>query len=161
MYCPNCATENKVGLSFCRNCGLKLDAVVEAVADQIPVDRDIEQHRRKRMFERAGLGTLKFAGLIGVALILFFVTQYEALGYMFGPTLFGAIVAWVWLVLVGLGIRSFPKIFMKGSDPPSSVNVPVPTGVTTKLIEDRPFESVPSVTEDTTERLKVPRSKDD
>jgi hypothetical protein len=161
MFCPNCATENSVELNYCRNCGLKLDAVVEAVADQLPAGEDVESHRRRRMFERAGSGTLKLAAVIGIALIVIFVTQYEALGYFFAPALFGAIVAWIWLVFVGLGIRSFPKMFMKGSDRPSPVKVPAPTGVTSKLIEDRPFEPVPSVTENTTEHLRVPRRKDD
>ena len=161
MFCPNCGAQNKVGPSFCRGCGLKMDAIVEAVADQMPVGEDIEQHRRRRMFERAGFGTLKFAAVIGLALIVFFVTQYEALGYFFGPTLFAAIVAWIWLVLVGLGIRSFPKLFMKGSDHPPPVEISNTVGVTTKLIQDRPFEPVPSVTEDTTEQLEVPRAHGD
>jgi len=159
MFCPNCATENKVGLNYCRKCGLKLDAVVEAVADQLPAGEDIELYRRRRMFERAGSGTLKFAGVIGIALLLFFVTQYEALGYYFGVSLFGAIVAWTWLVVVGWGIRSYPKLFMKRSDNPPPVEIPAPTGLTSRLIEDRPFEPVPSVTEATTEHLKAPRTQ--
>ena len=161
MFCPNCGADNKVGLNYCRGCGLKLDAIVDAVADQMPVGEDIELHRRRRMFERTGFGTLKFAAVIGLALIVFFVTQYEALGYFFGSALFGAIVAWVWLVLVGLGIRSYPKWFIKGIERPPPVEVSPAAGVTTKLIQDRPFEPVPSVTEDTTEHLKVPRDQED
>jgi hypothetical protein len=138
-----------------------MDAVIEVVADQMPVGEDLEQHRRRGMFERAGTGTLKFAGVIGIALVIIFVTQYEKLGYYFAPALIGAIVAWLWLVLVGLGIRSFPKIFLTRGERPPQVEFPAPSGVTARLIEDRPFESVPSVTEDTTEHLKVPRAKGD
>ncbi len=156
MFCPQCATENRGRLNYCRGCGLKLDAVIEAVADQMPANEDVELHRRRKLFERAGAKTLSIAGLIAVALVIFFVTQYEALGYFFGVSLFGATVAWIWLVLTGLGIRAYPQYFMKSGEHRMPVNLPPPTGATSRLIEDRHFEPAPrSVTEHTTDLLQV------
>src|SRR5262245_49079095 len=160
MFCPNCSTENRIGLNYCRNCGLKLERIVEAVAEQLPPNQDTELLLRKRKFERAGRGAFVVYGVMSLALIVFFVTQYQALGYYFGAALFGAIVLMVWLFLTAAGIYNFPKLFLKSRNLPQAEEVPPSPGATAGLIEDRPFEpAVPSVTESTTELLKVPRAK--
>ena len=160
MFCPKCATETRGRLNYCRGCGLKLDAVVEAVADQMPADADVDRHRRRKLFDRTGLNTLIFAGVVGLGLIIFFVTQYEALGYFFGVSLFGAIFAWLWLVLTGLGFRAYPKYFMKSDERRELADLPPPNGPTARLIEDRHFEpTAQTVTEHTTDLLEVKRPK--
>jgi hypothetical protein len=156
MFCPNCGTKNNVGLNYCRSCGLKLDAIVEAVADQMPASEDAESQRRREKSGQPSRVALSIHVVIGLALIVFFVTQYEALGYFFGSVLFGTIVAWIWFLL---GIILYPKFIKKDGRnyPPQVEAVPASTGVTTRLIEDRPFEAAPSsVTENTTDLLKVP-----
>lgn len=156
MFCPNCGVDNTVGLNYCRKCGLKLDAVVEAVAGQIAAGDDFELHRRRRKVERAGSNTLWAAGVIGLLLLIFFITQYRNFGDFFGPVLLIAIVAMFWFVLVGLGIRSYPKYFMRGDARASSADIP--TGATGKLIEDRAFQPArSSVTEATTDLLNASR----
>ena len=75
MFCPNCGTENNVGLNYCRSCGLKLDAIVEAVADQLPSQVDGEYLRRKEKFGRARLTSKLIAGGVALALVVFFYTQ--------------------------------------------------------------------------------------
>jgi len=69
MFCPNCGKENQADQKFCRSCGLKLDAVLQVVADQFPSEEYAAMQRRKRIFERLGLGALSIAGLIGLMLI--------------------------------------------------------------------------------------------
>ena len=165
MFCPNCAADNRVGLKYCRNCGLKLDAIVEAVADQMPSDVDAEYLRRKKKFERTGLGYLATAGVVALALTVFFVTQYTNLGYFFGAVLFGSIVAWIFFfVLPALSFYFYPKLFMEPkyrprTEVPSQAGGPASPADTSRLIEDRPFEPAPaSVTEDTTDLLNAPRN---
>jgi len=155
MFCPNCGAENSVGVNYCRSCGLKLDAIIEAVADQLPSREDAGLQRRKEKFERAGLISLSIAGVIGLVLFVFFVYQYTNLGDVFVPV-FAAIIAMIWLLLPGLGLLYYSKLFLKPKNRPQA-GVPASTVVTGKLIEDRPFEPAPSsVTEDTTEFLNVP-----
>ena len=159
MFCPSCGTKNSVGLNYCRSCGLKLDAIAEAVADQLPSQVDAAMRRRKEKAERGAFIHLSIVGLIGLALTVFFVTQYTNLGYFFGPLLFGAIVVMIFLLVPALGHLYYAKSLKPKHLP--LTEVPTPTGVTSKLIEDRPFEPAPSsVTEDTTEFLKVPVAQD-
>ena len=163
MFCPNCAADNNVGLRYCRSCGLKLDRIVEAVAEQLPSDVDADYLRRKEKFERTGRGYLVTAGVVALALAVFFVTQYASLGYFFGTVLFGSIVAWIFFfVLPAVSFYFYPRFFMEPkyrprTEVPAQAEVPA---VTSRLIEDRPFEPAPtSVTEDTTDLLNVPRSE--
>lgn len=159
MFCPKCGTQNSVGLNYCRNCGLKLDAVFEAVADQLPSQVDAEFQRRKEKAERTGLRSLLTAGVAGLVLFVLLYTQYTNLGYYFVPVLIGAIMVWFWFFLApAAGFLYYGKVYLKPKYRPQA-DVPAPTGVTSKLIEDRPSAYVSSVTEDTTEFLNVPRKQ--
>jgi hypothetical protein len=161
MFCPNCGTENSVGLNYCRSCGLKLDAIVEAVADQLPSQVDAGMQRRKEKAERTALIHLSIVGVICLVISVLLFTQYTNLGYFFGSVLFGAIVLMIFLLVPALGHLYYAKFVLKPKYLPQEAEVPVSTGVTSRLIEDRPFEPAPSsVTEDTTELLKVPVAQD-
>ena len=158
MFCPNCGIKNSVEQNYCRGCGLKLDAIVEAVSDQFPSKEYVELQRRRARFERIGLLCLSIAGLIGFALLLFLAAQFKLV--LLGPeVLFGsAIGALIGFLLLFVFFFSYPKLFMKPKSRPPDENPPSAV-VTAKLIEDRPFDSVSSVTEGTTEFLKVPSAR--
>ena len=155
MFCPNCGTKNSVEQNYCRGCGLKLDAIVEAVSDQFPSKEYVEWQRRRARFERIGLLCVSIAGLIGFSLLLFLAAQYKLV--LLGPeVLYGsAVSALITFLLLSVFFFNYPNFFMKArklepdENPPSAV-------VTAKLIEDRPFDPASSVTEGTTEFLKVP-----
>ena len=159
MFCPNCGTENKIGLNYCRSCGLKLDEIVEAVADQRPSNIDAETQRQRENLERSSFRSLLLAGVSGLILFVVLATQYTNLGYYFTAVLIGSIVAWlVFFVLPAAGSISYAKAYLKHrkirleKDRPSDV-------ATGKLIEDRPFEPAVSVTENTTDLLEVPAAR--
>lgn len=40
MFCPNCATQNLDGASFCRGCGANISLVPQALTGQIPQTND-------------------------------------------------------------------------------------------------------------------------
>jgi len=158
MFCPNCGTKNNVGLNYCRSCGLKLDAIVEAVADQLPSQVDAEMQRKKEKAERDAFIHLSIAGAICLIISVLLFTQYTNLGYYFGAVLPGAIVLMVFLLGPALGHVYYAKSLKPKHLP--LTDVPAPTGVTSRLIEDRPFEPAVSVTESTTDLLKVPVAQD-
>jgi|SoiMethySBSTD1v2_1073268.scaffolds.fasta_scaffold26165_7 hypothetical protein len=165
MFCPNCGTENNVGLNYCRSCGLKLDAIVEAVADQLPSQVDAEYLRRKEKFDRARLTSKLIAGGVGLALAVFFYTQYTNLGYYFWAVLPGAIVAWIFFFLLpALGFEYYGMVHLKPkhlppAEAPVQSEVPASPAPTSRLIENRPSDYVSSVTEDTTDLLNVPAAR--
>jgi hypothetical protein len=166
MFCPNCGAENRVEQNYCRSCGLKLDAISQAVAEQFPSKEYAELQRRRELFEKLGLFSLSAAGLIGLSYLLFKVAYYKLI--LFGPDVlfWSAFVALIGFLLLSVFFFNYPKLFMKFEklNPRLSLpNEPTISATTNKLIEDRPFEPVPSVTEQSTELLqtpeKIPRSK--
>jgi len=167
MFCPNCGTENNVGLNYCRSCGLKLDAIVEAVADQLPSQVDAEYLRRKEKFDRARLTSKLIAVGVALALAVFLYTQYTNLGYFFGVVLFGSIVAWIFFFLLpAAGFEYYGMVHLKPKHlPPGEVpvqaDVPASPAPTSRLIEDRPSDYVSSVTEDTTKNLHARGKRSD
>jgi len=58
MFCPNCGSKNGVEQHYCRECGLKLDAIAEAVAAQYPSNEYGALQRRKERFEKLGVLSL-------------------------------------------------------------------------------------------------------
>jgi len=165
MFCPSCGTKNSVDQNFCRSCGLKLDAIIEAVAEQLPSQPDAAMQRRKEKAERGAYIHLSIAGAISLIISVLLVTQYTNLGYFFGAVAFGSIVLMVFLLGPALGHLYYakslkPKYLPQEENRPQADEVPVSTGVTSRLIDDRPFEPAVSVTEGTTEHLKVPVALD-
>lgn len=161
MYCPNCGEENQAEQSYCRYCGLKLDAIVQMVGDQFPTKEYAELRKRKERFEKLGLISISVAAFLAFALIFTKAAYYKII--LFGADLiFGA--AFVALLIFGLMsvfFFNYPKLFMKFEKinprlPAPDESEPMP-GDNARLIEERPFEPVSSVTEDSTELLKVKR----
>jgi len=162
MFCPNCGKENRADQKFCRSCGLKLDAISQVVADQFPSEEYADLQRRKQIFEILGLSALSIAVLIGLMLLLFKVAYYKLI--LLGPELLfsSAIGALIVFLLLSVFFFNYPTFFMRFEkvdpqrSPPEESLDPGPTN---KLIEDRPFEPVPSVTEDSTDLLPRERTR--
>ncbi|HEX6126169.1 MAG TPA: zinc ribbon domain-containing protein [Pyrinomonadaceae bacterium] len=159
MFCPNCGAKNNVEQNYCRGCGLRLGAIVEAVADQFPSKEFADFQRKKEMFDRIGIFCLSIAGLVGFALLLFKAAQYKA--ELFGEEilLWSAIGALIGFLLLSVFFFNYTKAFLKRPVMSSSDKNSFSPAVTTKLIEDRPYDYVSSVTDATTDLLKTPVSR--
>jgi len=159
MFCPNCGTKNLVDQNYCRGCGLKLNAIAEAVADQFPSKEYAELMRRRERFEKLGVFSLSIAGIIGFAILLFKAAEYKLI--LLGPeVLYGsAIAALIGFMLLSVFFFNYPKFFLKAKDR-SPIENELAGASTAKLIEDRPFEPARSVTEHTTDFLRSPNRKD-
>ena len=160
MFCPSCGGENRREQNYCRNCGLKLDAITQAVAEQRPSTEYAELQRRKELFEKLGLFSLSVAALIALGLLLAKVTYYKLI--LFGPEVlfwaaFGALVLFG---LLSVFFFNYPKVMMNFDKVNPRLNTADPAAADPpqKLIEDRPFEPVPSVTENTTDLLPIKNS---
>jgi uncharacterized membrane protein YvbJ len=162
MFCPNCAAQNNASQHYCRTCGIKLDEIAESLASQRPSEEFARLMQRKRRFELAGILCLSTAGIIGLCLVIAAVFYYKL--QWVGPELLfrSASIALVLFTLLSGIFLSYPKIAKKFESLKSRVPNPpkneVEAVTTSKLIEDRPFEPIPSATEDSTELLPI-RSK--
>jgi hypothetical protein len=157
MFCPNCAAQNETAQHYCRACGLKLDAIVESLSSQRPSEEFALLLKRRRRFEMLGAFFLSMAGVVGLSILIAAVFYYKM--QWVGPQiLFGsASIALVVFTLLSGFFLSYPKIMMKldrfNVEPMNSPKVEAVT--TRKLIDERPFEPISSVTEDATELLPV------
>lgn len=156
MFCPNCGKENHADQKFCRSCGLKLDAVSQVVNDQLPSEEYAAMQHRKRILERLGFASLSIAGLIGLMSLIFAVALYKLI--VFGPEIlfWASTIALMVFLLLAATLIGYSKLFLRfeKSDPqPVSLDESPLIHTTGKLIEDRPFEPVPSVVENTTDLL--------
>ncbi|MBA3354181.1 MAG: hypothetical protein H0U23_17455 [Blastocatellia bacterium] len=108
------------------------------------------------MFEKLGLASLSIAGLIGLMLLVFTVALYKLI--LFGPEVLfvSSIVALIVFLLLSVVLIGYPKLFMrfeKVNQQLAPHDESSPTVTTGKLLEDRLFEPVPSVTENSTDLL--------
>jgi hypothetical protein len=159
MFCPNCAAQNHVAQHYCRTCGLKLDVIAEDLSSQRPSEEFARLLQRKRQFQLLGVSSLSIAGVIGIFTVAAAVFYYKM--QWVGPELLfrSASIALVLFTLISAFFFSYPK-FMKKLDrlnprPSSPLQNRVEAAATDKLIEERPFEPIPSVTEDSTELLPL------
>src|SRR5688572_24881496 len=138
MFCPNCGAKNSIEQNFCRGCGLKLDAIVEAVSEQFPSKEYAELQRRKERLQKIGVACLTIAGVIGFAMLLFQAARYKL--ELLGPEVLfwsagGALIAFLLLSVFFFNYPAEPKTKTRRAD--NSEDLPATTA---KLIDDRPFE---------------------
>lgn len=162
MFCPNCAADNGTEQNYCRSCGLKLDSISKSLAEQFPSVEYAKLQKRKERFEKLGLGSLAVSGAIGLGLILSKAAYYKLI--LFGPEVlfWSAVGALALSGLLSVFFFNYPKLFMKFENvnphlSPSGDHSGVAPLPTNKLIDERPFEPVGSVTEHSTELLSSAR----
>ena len=156
MYCPNCGNQNSTEQKFCRKCGMNLEASAASLVRQTEGGEITPSDRRLEFFGKVVFGGFGFAGMAIVGgLIYTLITRFvlTGTGVAFGIALsFFLVFAMLALVYVILNEGRKERV--------SKTRIPERDGElrsrdTAKLIEERHFEPIPSVVDDTTELLKV------
>ncbi len=157
MFCPNCGANNSTEQKFCRACGLNLESAAQSLLEQIPSAESANLLKQERRLEK--FGAFAWYGfcsvlLIGICSMIYaIVTNMILTGekVWFGVTLVAFIV---------FGAMSLAYVFLnedlkerKLKSTPTLKNDLIEKRDTAKLLEDKPFEPVPSVIENTTELL--------
>src|SRR4051812_32206625 len=110
MFCPNCGVENRSDQNYCRSCGLKLDGILQVVAEQFPSKEYAAFQRRRELFAKLGMGSLSIAAIIAAAYVLTTVALYKLM--LLGPgVLFGsAAAALIGFLLLAVFFFIYPKL---------------------------------------------------
>ena len=160
MFCPNCSAQRSGEQNFCRSCGLELAQVARAMELHGPSKERAAIEQRRERIERIGYFSLSFAGVIAVSLVLGVAGYYKLV--LFGPEvlLWSAVGALITLVLIASAFLGYSKFVLTPASA-GSADTPLPAATTNRLIEDKPIDNIPSVTEHSTELLEhVPRRGD-
>jgi hypothetical protein len=150
MFCPNCNSKNSTDQKFCRRCGLNLQEINQHLLKQL---ENSNIKRKPQAIERLGaVGTtgLLGMGVFGVLFLMYLVifrfilsgsTESIVLGAMLLAFLIFASITLAYVILTEIKKEDKFKNNHFGSD------------FHTNLLEEKPFEPIISVTENTTELL--------
>jgi uncharacterized membrane protein YvbJ len=159
MFCPNCGTNISFDQKFCRACGLGLEKVAQSLAEQLPTQLEDNLLAKKDRLEKLGVTALSIFGL-GVFGLLVYLVGYKLL--ISQGKILAALGILGIIVLIASGLLSV-ILFAKANEvqeeaskrrlKPDEKSLPTNTA---KLLEDgEQLDPVASVTERTTELLRI------
>ncbi|HEX8399338.1 MAG TPA: zinc ribbon domain-containing protein [Pyrinomonadaceae bacterium] len=163
MFCPNCGTRNSSEQKFCRSCGLNLEKSIESLLEQLPTAESANLLKQTKLLEK--YGNFAFGGfatvlLLGISILVFTIFNKMVLSgenVIFGLLLLSFIIFAV-LTLTYVFLNESLKEKKAKAKP--VFNRELEKKNTAKLLEDKPFEIVPtSVTEGTTDLFYVEKRK--
>jgi hypothetical protein len=156
VFCPNCGVNATTDQMFCRACGLKLEKVVDVLAEQsletrppesLVIDRQKSRAERLISFALAGLfGPLILAALYGIIAVLI-LDKGEVLKGLFLLVFLLSAVATLSMVVYLEHLKQTAK---KANGGNRDMNL---ADTTAKRLPDAQFQPVSSVTERTTDLL--------
>jgi len=160
MFCPNCGANNTTEQNFCRSCGLNLEDTAKSLLMQIPSAESANLLKYERNVERFGnfaLGGLGVALAGGVGFgIWHLVTKFIVTGTnIYMAVLLCTFILFAFLSLIFVILNESLKEKKAKPKFAESERELENKKVTAKLLEDKPFEPVPSVVENSTELLLV------
>lgn len=159
MFCPNCGTTNLTEQKFCRSCGINLRVIAESLLLQITTARDANSSKKEVSIEN--LGTFAFSR-IGFALLISFI---PLIAFVFikiilidGNIVYGTLIifcaVFAELMAFLIGFKQSVKE-KKAKINPALTSALTEAKDTGKLFEEKTFEPVQSVSENSTELLPV------
>ena len=157
MFCPNCGANNSTEQKFCRACGLNLEKTAESMLEQLPSADTANLLKHERMLEK--FGTVAWGG--------FGVVLFIAIGGIIYAVITAMILSgkqpWAGVLLVAFvvfAILSLAYVILSDELKEKKKNRNLLTKnelaepkTTGKLLEEKLFEPIPSVTENSTELL--------
>lgn len=162
MFCPNCGANNSTEQSFCRACGLNLEKTADSLLEQIPSAESAKLLKRARNLEKFGnvafgglclLGLTAIGGLIYAVVAGLILSGKQPLVGIF----LTAFIIFAVLTLIYVVLRENLKERRQEANP--ILQKEIEAKDTAKLLEEKPFEPIPSITENTTELIYAEKLK--
>lgn len=159
MFCPNCGANNSTEQNFCRSCGLNLEQTAASLLEQIPSAESADLLKRERRLEK--FGAIAWTGfemvlLVAVGGIIYAIITGLILSGK-NPLVGALLVAFIVfasLLLAYVFLNEDLKERKRKTNPSLGDKLQEKRE-TAKLLEEKPFVPVTSVTENSTELLPI------
>ncbi len=155
MYCPNCGKTNSTEQKFCRSCGLSLDKIAQSVVEQLPAKEHSQRlQSRQQQVELwltiilGGTFSIFVGAIIWMIIYKIIIVKGEILG---GLILIGVLLGLIVSFLLVIYRESLLEARTKRN---SQATLPE-AEITDRTLSESRLETLPSVTERTTELLTV------
>lgn len=157
MFCPNCGANNTNAQKFCRTCGLNLAEIFKSLLLQMPSAESADLLMRQKRIEKiGGLAFIAGAniGVFGIGAIIYSVLVKMILS---GDNVTGGIIIIALTIFAVLSL--IYVIYMKALKDNDrrlrrAQTIEISEGrKTAELLEEKPFEPIPSIAESTTNLL--------
>ena len=161
MFCPSCGSQNSIDQKFCRSCGMNLEQSVSSILEQYPDGSRAELQRQERSLEK--FGSVAFGGfgiVVGLAICGFIYLIFMRM-ILSGTSPVAGVLLILFLIFAALTLayviqNETLKEKRRKIEPAPGAATLAPNA-SAKLLDESRIEPVPSVTENTTRRLKVER----
>lgn len=162
IFCPNCGANNKIEQNFCRFCGLGLKETAKSLVAQLSRDEDARQLKKLKLIKK--LTDVASIGLIAVisAGFLFYIYAILAKMVFSGERIFfGLALIFITFQTVMAYLRRINRFrkndkeagFAAQNELEKDLEKDLEKKETAKLLEEKPFEPIPSVKGNSTELL--------
>ena len=159
MFCPNCGANNSTEQKFCRSCGLNLQRTAESLLEQMPSAESAKLLKRQRSLEKfgniafGGFGLVLLTGISGIIYVIF--TRMILTGEnIFAGILLIAFMIFAALTLAYVVFNEDLKERKQKMNPTLNNELSAKQD-TAKLLEEKHFVPISSVTENSTELFPI------
>ena len=162
MYCPNCGAQNKKKQNFCRYCGLSLQDIEKSYLSQLAFGADTKLLKKLRSARKTSDAAHFFSVII---LIIGIITMFLSDSSMGKILITGSLLSFFWVQIIREAVGYIQRRHLEKNDVPNVSNNAehreFKTRETNKLIEEKPFVPVSSVTENSTQLLYIDRKSNE
>ncbi len=158
MYCPNCGAQNKKKQNYCRYCGLHLQDIEKSYLNQLAFGRDTKLLKKLRSARKTSDSAQLFSVIMMIIGIVTMFFSDSAIGKIL---ITGSLLSFFWVQIIREAVGFIQRRHLGKNDVQNVLNNAEQrefrTRETSKLIEEKPFIPISSVTENSTELLFVDR----
>jgi hypothetical protein len=161
IFCPNCGANNNIEYNFCRFCSFHLQETTASLTAQLSSGKNAGQLKKLEWIKR--FSDLATSGLIFSAvpaLLIYFYTLFTKTNFA-GVKVFYALVV-IFLVLEGVmaylrrtNTLGYAEELSRKNSLAQNDLEKLEKRETAKLLEEKPFQPIASITENSTELLFV------
>ena len=154
MYCPNCGAQNKKKQNYCRYCGLHLQDIEKSYLNQLAFGADTKLLKKLRSARKTSDSAQFFSVILMIVGIITMFLSDSAMGKILVT---GSLLSFFLAQILREAVGYIQRRHLERNDLENTSNYKEQrefrSRETNKLIEEKPFMPVSSVTEGETELL--------